>query len=86
MSTMTTADVAQKNIKEALEHFGIQIADLEGNSVTEIKNNKNTRKEYGIEGIMMGRLEKKVRIIIDYDTDFPTMLLRVFADGNQWEE
>lgn len=67
----------QRKIKKILEHFGIRILDLGERSFTEIKNNKNNRKVFGIERIMMGRKEKKVRIIIDYDANLPVMILRV---------
>jgi len=72
----------QRKIKKILEHFGIRILDLGGRSFTEIKNNKNNRKVFGVERIMMGRKEKKVRIIIDYDANLPVMILRVFSDDS----
>lgn len=72
----------QKRIKEVLKHFEIEVSDLEGHPFTEIKNNKNTQKAFGIERIMMGRKERKVRITLDYDADYPVMILRVFPDGN----
>lgn len=72
----------QRKIKKILEHFGIRTLDLGGRSFTEIKNNKNNRKVFGIERIMMGRKEKKVRIIIDYDANLPVMILRVFSDDS----
>lgn len=73
-----------ERIKKILEHFGISYSEL---SITEpfseIKNNPNTRKQYGIDHIMRGVESKKVRIVIDYDADFPEMVIRIFSKDSQ---
>ena len=35
---------------------------------------------------MRGRADRKVRIVIDYDADFPKMILRIFPRDNHPEE
>ena len=76
-----------ERIKAILNHFGISYDDLsKTESFSEVKNNPNTRKAYGLERIMRGAESKKVRIVIDYDADFPEMIIRVFSKDSLREE
>lgn len=76
----------QEKIKEILSHFEIKNSDLLDVPFTEINNSENNRKAYGIDWIMRGRADRKVRIVIDYDADFPKMILRIFPKDNHPEE
>lgn len=76
----------QDRFKHYLKHFGIPENGLGGVTFTEIPNNENTRKVYGIERIMLGREERKIRIILDVDMDCPVFILRVFPENNLQEE
>ncbi len=70
-------------IKEALSHFGITMADIKDTPFKEISNNTDNRKAYGVERAMQGETKKKVRIIIDYDADYPIMIHRVYKGGEE---
>lgn len=77
----------QERVRKTLEHFNISQNDL-SNAIPfwEIENNTHTRDAYGINRIMQGEKSKKVRIIIDYDADFPEMIIRIFSKCSQKEE
>lgn len=74
------------HIDDALKHFGISEEEAFPDSDTVVRTPKNGaffRKELGI-GMCMRLLEadgkkdvRKVRIIIDYDADFPVMVNRI---------
>ena len=76
----------QDRVKQYLKHFGISENGLGGVTFTEIPNNKNTRKVYGIERVMLGRNERKVRIVLDVDMDYSIFILRVFSENSQEED
>lgn len=75
----------KEDIKDILRHFEIKAEDFPTEPLSEINNNENTRKAYGIDRIMRGRADKKVRIVIDYDADFPKLILRVFSKDSPQE-
>lgn len=75
---------AQDRVKHYLKHFGI--SENGRVTFTEIPNNENTRRVYGIERTMLGRKERKIRIVLDVDMDYPVFLLRVFPENNLQEE
>lgn len=76
----------QERIRGVLEHFGISIDELDGVPFTEIPNNENTRRLYGVERIAIGRKEGKIRIILDVDMDYPVFILRVSSKDSHQEE
>lgn len=77
---------ALETLKSTLKHFGISHNELSKTEpLSEVENNPNTRKAYGIDHIMRNNENRKVRIIIDYDADFPEMLIRVFSENSQKE-
>lgn len=74
----------QQSIETVLEHFGISHKELSKTEpFSEVKNNPNTRKAYGIDRILKNRRIQKARIIIDYDADFPEIVIRVFSKDSQ---
>lgn len=77
----------QQSIETVLEHFGISHKELSKTEpFSEVKNNPNTRKAYGIDCILKNRKIQKARIIIDYDADFPEIVIRVFSKDSQKED
>lgn len=82
MREIKNCESEQEAIKEVLKHFGINMEDLPCGGFSEFRNNNNNCRVYGIERIMKGRTGKKVRIIIDYDVDYPKAILRVFPNDN----
>lgn len=75
----------QDRVKHYLKHFGISENGPGRVTFTEIPNNENTRRVYGIERTMLGRKERKIRIVLDVDMDYPVFLLRVFPENNLQE-
>ncbi len=73
-----------ERIKAILNHFGISYGDLSKTEpFNEVKNNPNTRKAYGIDRMIGNGQRGKVRIVIDYDADFPEMIIRVFPENSR---
>lgn len=74
----------QERIKRVLKHFNISQNELSDTEpFSEIQNNANTRRIYGVDQIMKDQKSRKVRIIIDYDADFPEMIIRIFSKCSQ---
>lgn len=66
----------QEAVQKALEHFNIEDAKEFG----VLDNNEKTLKAFGIgqmlDTIAIDAKRKKIRIIIDYDPDFPKCIVR----------
>lgn len=71
-------------IQNTLRHFNISQEDMPGLAyLRQINNNVHTRTAYGLDRILQTEENRKVRIIIDYDEDFPEMVIRVFSKCSQ---
>ncbi len=74
------------HINDALEHFGITNEEFaEAKAVYKCTNSQFYKEKTGVEH-MVGRYEEehekikgKVRIIIDYDTDFSEIVTRLIS-------
>lgn len=71
------------HIDEVLSHFGIKNEEVFG-VIHDLESSANSpffRKNMGIDFILRNHVKegKKVRIIIDYDADFPRILSRVIS-------
>ncbi len=70
-------------LDETLEHFGISNEELMTACLGRCDNNAFFRKNMGIDWILERHkdkavnLEGKVRIIIDYDKNFPKIFVRI---------
>ena len=76
----------EQEIEEILKHFGISHNELSKiEPFSEVPNTPNMRKACGIDYLMRNNENKKARIVIDYDADFPRMVIRVFSRDTQKE-
>lgn len=73
-----------EGLQNTLGHFNISQEDMIGLAyLWQINNNVHTRTAYGLDRILQAEKNRKVRIIIDYDEDFPEMVIRVFSRCSQ---
>ena len=81
----SSADITEYSIEELLEeslkHFGVSSEETDGEETFICKNDDFFREKTGValnlRCCRTDKDKKKVRIIVDYDADFPRILTRV---------